>query len=386
MSRRHACYLAAALLLGALLLFAASRLQPYEEVIKHGPAPEVQRNSYLAARLFLSAQGRAISHDEGLVDLFNTQPQNQVLLFLGQRESMTPQQVQRLLAWTAKGAHLVFVAERLWDEQARASGDLLLDALNLQQYEASEDDKAVTAVANGEKQPQLTRLYLENEEAPAYLAFDTRFHLYDADSKAHAWANSPGATHMLQLRHGDGLITALTDSWIWQNDNIDQYDHAWLLWYLTQDRDVTLVYNARHDNLLQLLLRHFPEALAALLLTLLLAIWHFAQRHGPRQQPAAPGQRQLQEHLRGSADFLYRHAGQQHLLTRLQNDIRRLARRRHATFDNLPHAEQCQLLAQLSRLPGEIIEQALRPPAARPVSAAEFTRQVSCLQRLRNAL
>lgn len=386
MNRRHAVYLAAALLLGALLLFTASKMQPYEEVIEHGPAPEVQRNAYLAARLFLSAQGRAVSHDEGLAGLLNTRPQNQVLLLLGQREAMTPQQVQRLLAWTVKGAHLIFVAERLWDEQTSASGDLLLDALNLQQYEASEDDEADTAATSGEKQPQLTRLYLENEEAPAYLAFDTRFHLYDAGSKAHAWANSPGATHMLQLRHGDGLITALTDSWIWQNDNIDQYDHAWLLWYLTQDRNVTLVYNTRHDNLLQLLLRHFPEALAALLLTLLLATWHFAQRYGPRQQPAAPGQRQLQEHLRGSADFLYRHAGQQYLLTRLQDDIRRQARRRHGTFDSLSHAEQCQLLAQLSRLPGETIEQALRPPAARPVSAAEFTRQVSYLQRLRNAL
>lgn len=385
MNRRHALYLAAALLLSALL-FVASKAKPYEEVIEHGPAPEVQHNPYLAAGLFLSTQGRTVSHVEGLAGLFATPPQDQILLLLGPRQAMTPQQAQRLLDWAERGAHVVFVAEQLWNEQSKSSGDLLLDMLNLQQYDAREDDKTDTAVTKGEQLSQLTRLYLENEEAPAYLAFDTRFHLYDAGSQAHAWANSPGATHMLQLRHGDGLITALTDSWIWQNGNIGQYDHAWLLWYLTQDRDVTLVYNARHDNLLQLLLRHFPEALAALLLSVLLATWHFAQRHGPLQSPVAPSQRQLQEHLRGSADFLYRHAGQQHLLSSLQNDIRRQARRRHSTFDSLSHSEQCQLLAKLSHLPDKTIHQALRPAAEKPVSAAEFTRQVSCLQSLRNAL
>lgn len=382
MSRRNLLYLAATLLLGALLLFAASRLQPYEEVIEHGPSPEAQRNPYLAARLFLAAQGRSVRQDESLAGLFGSEPHRQVMLLLGPREAMTPLQVRHLLAWTAQGAHLVFVAEQLWDEQNKRSGDLLLDALNLQQYEADDEQAKPPA----DDQPQLTRLYLENEEAPAYLAFDTRFHLYDAGNQAHAWANSPGATHMLQLRHGDGLITALTDSRLWRNDQIDQYDHAWLLWYLTQDREVILIHDIDHASLLQLLLRHFAEALAALLLVLLLGAWHLAQRHGPLRQPATPGQRQLQEHLRASADFLYRHAGPRHLLSRLQDDIRRQARRRHTAFDSLPHTEQCRWLASASRLPEATIDQALRPVADRRLGAAEFTRQVSCLQSLRNAL
>lgn len=385
MKRHHLLFLLAAVL-GALLLFAGSKLQPYDEVLEHGPSPEAQRDPYLAARLFLSSQGRDVHHDETLAGIIGTEPGSQVLLLLAQREMMTAQQVQNLLDWTARGGHLIFVAEQLWDEQNKASGDLLLDALNLQQYEVGEEDKADVPATAAETNPQLTRLYLENEEAPAYMAFDTRFHLYDAGSKAHAWANSPGATHMLQLRHGAGLVTALTDSWIWQNGNIGRYDHAWLLWYLTQDRAVTLVHATEHANLLQLLLRHFPETLAALVLALLLGAWHFAQRHGPLQQPAARGRRQLQEHLRGSAEFLYRHTGQQHLLSRLQEDIRCQARRRHAAFDSLPYAEQCRLLQTLSRLPAEDVEQALRPIRETRLSAAEFTRQVSHLQSLRNAL
>jgi len=386
--RRAICWALAAVLLVALLLFAASKATPYEEVIEHGPAPQVRSNPYLAAEHFLTDQGRAVTHAESVTGLGGLQPDQQVLLLLGDRSEMTPRQSRHFLEWVAEGGHLVFVAERLWNERTAKSGDLLLDALNLQQYETTEggNNDAADQIASAEKHPSLTRLYLENEDAPAYLAFDTNYHLYDAGKKSHAWANSAGATHMLQLQHGSGLITALTDSWIWQNDNIARYDHAWLLWYLTQDRDVTLAYRTEHDSLLQQLLRYFPEALVALLLTLLFATWHLAQRQGPLFEPTERGRRQLQEHLRGSADFLYRHAGQRHLLSNLQRDIQRQARRRHPGFETLEHAERCQILAKLSGIPSDLIDQALRSPAAKPASTAEFTTQVARLQSLRNAL
>ncbi|MCQ4313134.1 DUF4350 domain-containing protein [Pseudomonas stutzeri] len=387
---RRAIYLAlAAVLLGALLLFAMNKATPYEEVIEHGPSPQVRSNPYLAAEHFLADQGRAVTRTESVTGLVDLQPDTQVLLLLGDRSEMTPRQSARLLAWVADGGHLVFVAERLWNERTASSGDLLLDTLNLQQYETTEgrNGKDVAdRIASAEKHPPLTRLYLENENAPAYLAFDTDYHLYDAGEKAHAWANSAGATHMLQLQHGNGLVTALTDSWIWQNDNIARYDHAWLLWYLTQDRDVTLAYRTEHNSLLQQLLRYFPEALVALLLMLIFTTWHLAQRQGPLFAPPDRGRRQLQEHLRGSADFLYRHAGQRYLLSNLQRDILRQACRRHPGFETLGHAEQCEILAKFSRLSIDSIDQALRSPAAKPASTAEFTTQVARLQSLRNAL
>nr|WP_272889353.1 DUF4350 domain-containing protein [Stutzerimonas stutzeri] len=375
-------------LLGALLLFAASKATRYQQVIERGPAPQVRANPYLAAERFLIDRGTAVTHTEGLSGLFEVPPKDRILLLLGERAEMTPGQNARLLEWVNEGGHLVFVAERLWDEHTGKSGDLLLDTLHLQQYETTDDEtnEATKQIASDEKHSMLTRLYLENEDAPAYFAFDTDYHLYDAGKRAHAWANSDGATHMLQLKHGKGLITALTDSWIWQNDNIGRYDHAWLLWYLTQDRDVTLAYRTEHDGLSQRLLRYFPEALTALLLMLLFAVWHRAQRQGPIVETADRGRRQLQEHLRASADFLHRHAGQRHLLIGLQRDILRQARRRHSGFEALTYAEQCRVLAKLSRLPTDAIEQALRQPAEKPVSTAEFTNQVARLQSLRNAL
>lgn len=393
MSRRAGFILAMALLLvlGLLASYLMGKLEPYEEVIEHGPAPEVASSPYLAAEHFLRKQGIAARRAEGLDVLDGLPSEGQTLMLLADRSNMTPRQVERVLQWTASGGHLLFIAERLWDEEEGKSGDLLLDLLGVQQYMTDEldDEEASEPEPDSEASeayPQLTKLYLENEQAPAYIAFDTDFHLYDAQNRAHAWANSDAATHLLQLYHGAGLITVLSDPWIWQNRNIDDYDHAWLLWYLGQDSAVTLLYHADSDGLARLLLRHFPLALLVLALLIIATLWHVGMRHGPMQAPASRARRQLEEHLRGGADFLLRRSGQHSLLKGLQQDINRRARRRHPGFEKLAVAEQWQVLGRMTRLPAKDISQAMRPLPPQRLSASDFTRQVANLQTLRNAL
>ncbi|MDP9941135.1 DUF4350 domain-containing protein [Ectopseudomonas alcaliphila] len=393
MSRRAGFILAMALLLilGLLASYVLGQLEPYEDVIEHGPAPEVASSPYLAAEHFLRKQGIAASRAEGLDVLDGLPSEGQTLMLLADRDNMTPRQVERVLQWTANGGHLLFIAERLWDEEEGKSGDLLLDLLGVQQYMSDEldDDEASEQEPENEESetyPQLTKLYLENEQAPAYIAFDTDFHLYDAQNRAHVWANSEAATHLLQLYHGDGLITVLSDPWIWQNRTIDKYDHAWLLWYLSQDSAVTLLYHADNDGLARLLLRHFPLALLVLALLIIATLWHVGMRHGPMQAPASRARRQLEEHLRGGADFLLRRSGQHSLLKGLQQDINRRARRRHPGFEKLAVAEQWQVLGRMTRLPAKDISQAMRPLPPQRLSASDFTRQVAHLQTLRNAL
>lgn len=396
MSRRSGFILAMALLLavGLIASYVLGKLEPYEDVIEHGPAPEVASSPYLAAEHFLRKQGIAARRAEGLDVLDGLPSEGQTLMLLADRGNMTPRQVERVLQWTANGGHLLFIAERLWDEEEGKSGDLLLDLLGIQQYMSDEldDEETSEAPAESEKNeeheayPQLTKLYLENEQAPAYIAFDTDFHLYDAQNRAHAWANSEAATHLLQLYHGDGLITVLSDPWIWQNRNINEYDHAWLLWYLSQDSAVTLLYHADSDGLARLLLRHFPLALLVLGLLIIATLWHVGMRHGPLQAPASRARRQLEEHLRGSADFLLRRSGQHSLLKGLQQDINRRARRRYPGFEKLAVADQWQVLGRLTRLPAKDISQAMRPLPPQRLSASDFTRQVAHLQTLRNAL
>ncbi|AZD56624.1 DUF4350 domain-containing protein [Pseudomonas chlororaphis subsp. aurantiaca] len=372
-------------LLGGLLLYLYLNARPYQETIDHGPSPQARANPYLAAEMFLRQRGLQVHHANGLEVLPTLKPEQHSLLLLGERSNMTPQQVEHLLDWARAGGRLLFVAEALWNKEAGRSGDLLLDRLHLRQF-LSKDLKAPPPGAGKEPYPKLTKLYLEDEDAPAYIGFDTDFHLEDPDNLAQSWANSARATHMMQLSYGQGSVTVLTDAEIWKTPLIAKYDNAWLLWYLSADSDVTLLFDTDHDSLWSLLLKYFPQALAALAALLGLWLWHVGVRHGPMQAPAPRARRQLREHLQASAHFLLRHTGQQGLLHALRQDILRRAQHRHPGFERLTAAEQGQVLARLTRQPDSVISQALAPQPAQRLSSADFSRLVTHLQTLRNAL
>ncbi|KAE9639227.1 DUF4350 domain-containing protein [Pseudomonas sp. PB106] len=387
MNRRTLWLLGALLVvvLGALSVYLYLKATPYQELVDHGPSPAAQANPYLAAEMFLRERGLTVNHAETLAELADIDPHGHTLLLFGERSRMSPRQADQVLNWARAGGRLVFVAESLWDEKAQQSNDLLLDRVQLHQS-LSHDLKDPPKDLEKDRYPNLTKLYLEDEDAPAYAGFNTFFHLDDPKNLAQAWANSAKATHMMQLAYGLGTITVVTDAELWKTSDIGQYDNAWLLWYLTADTDITLIFNTEHDGLWALLWRYFPQAIVALFALIALWLWQAALRHGPVQAPTPSGRRQLQEHLRASADFLLRHNGQHALLQALQQDVLRRARRRHPGFDQLNVAEQWLVLSRLTRQPTRAISQALSPRANQRLSSAEFTRQVAHLQTLRNAL
>ncbi|SDU84382.1 DUF4350 domain-containing protein [Pseudomonas mucidolens] len=376
------------LLLGCLLaaggFYAWSKAIPYDEVVDRGPSPQAQANPYLAAEHFLRQQGQSVEHLNSLEHLASLPSKGSSLLLLSERSNMPPRKVEQLLAWTKAGGHLLLVAEAIWDEETQASGDLLLDRLQLRQR-FSENLNQPTPPPKRSK-PDLTRLYIDNQTAPAFFSFDTDFHLVDPRHLARFSANSAKASHLMQLNLGQGKVTVITDSELWKNPTIGLHDNAWLLWYLTQGTGVTLLSNNATEDLFSLLLRYFPQALVALAALILLGLWKVGMRLGPTRAPAPKARRQLQEHLKASADFLLRRSGQNSLLLALQRDILRSARRRHPGFEHLNIDEQTQALERLTHHPAAIISQALGPLPAKRLSNVDFSRQVAYLQTLRNAL
>jgi hypothetical protein len=374
-----------AVLVAALSVYLYLKATPYQAEIDHGPSPEARANPYLAAELFLRKQGLSVDHANGLDILPSLDPHRHSLLLLGDRYNMTPRQIDQVMNWTRAGGRLLFVAESLWDETLGHSNDLLLDRVQLRQS-LSKDLKEPPPNVDEDPNPQVTRLYLEDEDAPAYADFDTRFHLEDPKKLAQARANSARATHLMQLDHGLGSIIVVTDADLWKTPAINRYDNAWLLWYLTADTRVTLIFNTDHDSLPSLLLRYFPQALVALFALIGLGFWHFGVREGPLLEPPSKARRQLQEHLRASADFLLRRTGQAGLLHTLQQDILRRVRRRHPGFEQLDVDEQWRVLARLSGQPAPAISLAMSPRPKQRLSSVEFSRLVANLQSLRNAL
>ena len=377
-----------ACLLGAGGYYAWSKAIPYDEVVDRGPSPEALANPYLAAEHFLRQQGLTVDQANRLERLMPLPGKGNSLLLLGERSNMSPRQVEQLLAWAKSGGHLLLVAEALWDEDTGRSGDLLLDRLHIHQVLSDEPEEPAPPGKKllGKKAPDLTKLYVDNENPPAYFSFDTDFNLTDPKHLAQFSANSARSSHLMQLDLGKGRVTVITDSDLWKTTNIGKHDNAWLLWYLNQGTAVTLLFNSDVDDLLTLLMRYFPQALVALTSLIALALWRAGMRQGPTRAPASTARRQLQEHLKASADFLLRRSGQGTLLHALQRDILRAARHRHPGFEHLDNTEQWRVLEHLTRQPPHVISQALGPRSAKRLSSADFSRQVARLQTLRNAL
>ncbi|WP_025854783.1 DUF4350 domain-containing protein [Pseudomonas sp. CHM02] len=377
-----------ACLLGAATYYAWSKAIPYDEVVDRGPSPEALANPYLAAEHFLRQQGLAVEHANSLERLATLPAKDNSLLLLGERSNMSPRQVEQLLGWARSGGHLLLVAEALWDEETGKSGDLLLDRLHIHQTLSEEPEQLAPSSKKPrtKKAPDLTKLYVDNETAPAYFSFDTDFNLIDPKHLAQFSANSARSSHLMQLDLGEGSVTVITDSDLWKTLNIGKHDNAWLLWYLNQGTAVTLLFNSDFDDLFTLLMRYFPQALVALIALVALALWQAGMRQGPIRPPASSARRQLQEHLKASADFLLRRSGQGTLLHALQRDVLRAARRRHPGFERLDNTEQWRVLEHLTHQPSHVISQALGPLPAKRLSSADFSRQVACLQTLRNAL
>lgn len=395
--QRYALVMIVGTLLIALGVWFSQKVTFYEERIPLGSSFEARGNPYLAMQYFLREQDITANFADSLVSVMRLPAQQQTLFLLSNDATLIDSQQTALLDWVAQGGHLVISAQH---EKTEYLGDSLLATLGIKKYRSRDLksdvlEQPVGSHAAPEQQNSaadsviprtLTRLYLENEQSPAYLALDSRYHLTDTDNRAHAWANSQAATHLLQLTHGHGLITVLSDFNVWQQHKIGVYDHAWLLWYLSQDTQVSLFTSPQQQGLLSLVRQFYPIAGVLLLVLLLLSVWAQAVRFGPLITPQPNQRRKLTEDLQAAALFNLQHNGQRSLLLSLQYDIKQRAQQRYPNFSRLAVVEQWQILQQLSRQPISLISHSMRPPLAKKLSAQAFTKHVRRLQQLRNAL
>lgn len=387
--RRYALLIIAGLLLLGLGVWLSQKITRYEERIELGASPEARSNTYLAMDYFLAEQGITVAWRPSLARLPAPNVGQDTLILLSNDAQLIDQQRTMLLHWVAQGGHLIVSAQH---EPLNNTEQSFLASLGIKKQNTADLDPPEPSTENIQQNKttkpkvDLTRLYLENEQSPAYLAFDTQTHLQDNDNRAHAWANSHGATHLLQLSHGQGLITVLNDFKLWQHNQIGKYDHAWLLWYLSQDTQVSLFKPPAQHGLLRLLWQYYAITCVVLLVLLLLGAWSAAPRFAPIRSTVQHSRRQLAEHLQAGALFNLRYNGQRSLLLALQKDIKQRAQRRFPGFAQLAVAEQWRILQQLSRQPIALISHSMRPPATKKLSALAFTQHVARLQHLRNAL
>lgn len=359
--------LGAALVAVAVALFLAL-FERVEEEVETGPRAAANANDYLAAERLLAALGVDARSVRGPVRM---PPPDHVLVLVTPRRIFGEAQVEELLAWVARGGHLVTAPRPPAAEGEAESEDLLLARLGLPLVPGEATEAEVLAVpAAGDAAPLRVEV-----GAPRFGPAGD-----DADFAA--------AGVLVRYRWQQGWVTVLADASFLTNERIGDHEHARFLWSLVtvprRPAGVWLVYRDRLPGLSRLLAERAWTALVSAALLLAAWLWMRGARFGPALPPPPAARRSLREHLAATAEFLWRQGHGEALVAGERRAVLHAAARQHPAWLELPPRDRIRYLAELAGVTGGAVGRALEGEV--DGDPAAWTRMVATLEKVRRSL
>lgn len=404
------------LVLVALAFFFMSLLEKKVEKVRFGPNAEARANPRLAALKMLERLGfstRAVRDPEVL-------PVAGAMVLLPSEVYLDPGRAQRWRDWVSQGGILVMGLEL--EPEAR---NKLLDGVTGVVPRQDEETAAEAESTPAGKEPAEA---IPPATAPSEPAAPVDSELAPAvdeiggtDDDSEIWHFDPiggdpepkitlrlKPTFVLPERElersigsytvdyggvvgifevGQGYLVVLADDMAFNNERIDDVDHAVFLWHLVHFFDTpaeVVVLLGDRDGLFDFLWRHMAPFLLAVLLLTLFFVWERSPRFGPRIESRKSGQRGLRAHLQAASLFLWRHHEREALIEPLRAEVLRRAQLAIPGWSSMPPAKARAELARISLLPVQNIAEALEgDPGQDP---QDFVNLIATLETLRKSL
>ena len=389
-----------------------------EEERDVGYRGEARRNELLAFERLVDELGIPAHRPRAALAL---PPPDHALVALGAHHPPGPVYLDKLLAWVGAGGHLVFVPAgdgtgrsldpllaRLevtieWPEEEDGEDD---DEGEVGDASEPRDDRATGGEGDGGDgegddgegdedgrtgDELLAALHPPvplsvREEAPVRRVGMPEWPRLHDDSGVHLSGRPEGAS-LVGFGWGEGRVTVLADASFLENRQLGRLDHARFAWdrVTAGGRPAGLaIADWRRAVPLSALVarRGWPLGTAGLLL---LAAWiaHRGARFGPPLPDEPPPRRSLLEHVRASGSFLWRRGQSDELLDASRAALARRVDLVHAEWARQGEGERVRHLARVARVPAGTVAAALDGDA---LDAADFTRTVATLERLRRSL
>ncbi len=353
--------------------------EPVERTVRTGWSQAARRDPLLAAQRFLTAMGVPSESAEEVDPL---PPPGGLLVLMAERPMLSHERAVEVLAWAEEGGYLlaspdpvllsllgvVQVEEPIEDQPWELLG-------RPQRLEARPGESFEVAIAAADR-----LLVPEYDEEPAPDAADPDY-----------FVSGPGGEdgHLLIRKpHGSGWVAILSDPGLPSNARLGEYEHAAFLWSAVtvagKPVSARLVRWLQYPTLGALLWRHGWRAVAAGAVLLAFWLWRRAARFGPLLPVPSRARRSLIEHIRASAEFLWRQGEAGSLVESSRQALLKRAGVRFPGFARMPSRAKVEKLAALAELPGETVAWALG--GAVPGRPHDLTRMIETLERLRRPL
>ncbi len=350
-------------------------------------------------------------------------------LLLGDRRHllMTPERVQKIVAWVAAGGHLIVEAEYPGrpdpllaafglsrkdlvrpkpapKSKSKSKAESEGDTSNPSDGAKAESPAPVPQSVKGRarRAAEIAEVTLPDGGRPLQVEFGAYQNLSVLKHEGfHLVADSLGLRLVTAVR-GAGRVSAISnfDFLVYrgtfdvkevaqQSTHLGKYDHAEMVLRLVRlnphhaQSALRLVWGDDDVSLWQWLVDHAAYALASLALLLAVWLWRVVPRFGPLLSDAAPAEQKLASHLEAVGRFYWKHMEPAEIYARLRAAfVQRLSERRPAIATRNA-AERNAQLAQLAGVRAEAVARALDQPAH---SVGELIRNAVLLQRVSQKL
>jgi len=402
-----------------------------EKTIHTGFRGEARRNPYYASRLFLKRMGIPTETRKSLQGMGSLPDTHTVLIITTRRSTLSETRTQDLIDWVKSGGHLIALAVSDWkrsntDEDSVENDDGTYedgeDADPLQRFmgahkafgyvfinkedkedtndngeneNSSEENNNDNQTENTTQDEQTAETITLSGTEKALQLDDTQFRplfVNDDHREQTEEIKIDNHNYILRQKVGRGLITLISDMSFFQNDEIETFDHAEILWELVhglhkplnQPKRIWLIHNDKMPPLWDLLWTNFWALLISLLLLLGFWLFKISQRFGPVIPKEDENRRSLNEHITSSGYFYWKNNKKQALIESSQKALTQRLARVFPGWTHYNEEEQVKMLAEHLSIKPETVHKLLYAKGIE--QADEFTQLIKQIEDIRKKI
>jgi len=391
-------------LLAGLVSWAYSQLETRIKEVDEGFQGEALTNEYLAAEYFLRSMGQSAEKISLFVEVNKPLGVNDTLLVPSNRIAIDRGHSEELVEWVMEGGHLIITGAAIQSDTP-GHRDYILDDLGIsvRRVEFDEGENEDETFFDG----QPVNVDILDEDNFWQVSFNRSKELSlanDFTTDLTAGVVAPEITYetvwsiadndrvyAVQLKLGQGHLTVLSDMSMFNNDSIDNYDHAAFLYSLTSVQagfsEPSIFYYSLYEeqiSLIQWLWNNAWTLVVSLLIAIISGLWMIVPRFGPMIHIDEPIRRRFLDHLAASGNYHWRQGNYFHLLNEVRKQLSNHALLKYPEWSSLSKNDQLHHFADLSQLEPAAIENALFDTNVEHVN--DFVNKIKILEKLRKSL
>lgn len=373
------------LILAIASIYIVMSIEFYQEQKDIGEGKEVHQQPYLAAQTLLQKFGVKTVAEDDYRRLFSGESDeirptlDDAIVLVNAQAAISPALANELIDWVSKGGFLILSVNAEPFQQS-FRGNALLKQLGVSVNWLVDDAdslKKYQQVVSKLKDPDSHNIEISLESAYRITLPEDREIYYSV-------SNDEGNT-LIQLEQGEGMITLMTETQIWNNWQLDEDDNAIiLLGFLQNNSQVYFLNPVEQPHWFILLYRYSAAFIWLLALLIISGIWHLGSRFGPKQSLSLLTQSRFIDHIKVAGDYYWQHDNQQIMLLEVRRIIFHHINQKWPSLHGADQNKIVAHMAELSSWPADTITKLMFENST--LNQSQFTQWMKGLQQLRKIL